>query len=1117
MCRFSRLVCTSFLGAHSAARARRGERTLAARCVVRGVGWSAAICGLMMCGLVWGQQRNTAGLYGRVNDPQGAAVPGASITLTQVDTGIVRAAQSNGAGEWEFANIPVGDYNLTVQKQGFSKVEQTGIILQVNDNRRADVTLTLGAVNTTVSVEAASATVDTSNATLKDTVDSQRVVDLPLNGRDLADLTFLVPGVTSGAGVAGGTGDGAKMALSARRFSINGSRQNTLAYTLDGGDNEDTLQNTGMPFPFPDAVQEFSVDTSNAGAEFGKASGGAVNIVTKNGTNAYHGDAFWFVRNTFFDANNFFSHVPDQLKQNQAGFTFGGPIKKNKLFFFGGYQQTWIRALNGSGSHLSIPANHRQGDFSDLLAGSKPVVIVDPTTGTPYPGNRIPTSQFSPAAQNLLKYTPLPGPDGLVHYAVPSLQNYHEWIARVDYQINDRNSIYTRLYRNQTETPAEMLPNDIFSSTQGTTGTSETGTVGETYTISPNLLVETHFTGNQYQGNRTYAFPGTMRTLGVNVNPSSNSIGVSLNGTSNFSMSSGTPAVFARANIELAQSWQWVKGRHSMVWGADLETSRYNEYNTFNGQGSFGFNGQWTGFDQADFLIGQFSSFVQGNGEIEFKRLHYFGFYWGDTFRITPRLTLSFGARWEPYFPLTDLNNRIVEFQQQTYLAGIGSQVYVNSPPGLLYPGDKTPSGSTVPLGVIPTQYGHVTPRFGIAWDVFGDGKTSLRSGYGIYYDTPELYAYNNMNDQAPFSFTVNFINGYFDDPYRGREQLNVFPFAGDFQKNSMFPMPFAAAALQSTQPLPYEQNWNLTIEHQFGQDWTLRTSYVGSKGTHLWGDYDLNAPIYNYSESLTLNQQQIQQRRPRQAYQGLDLLFAGLNQSYNSFQVSLTKRLRHGLNNQLSYTYSHNIDYISANNQITSNTISDPFNFFAFRGSSDYDRRHRFVDSIVYQIPDAGKAIQSRFASVILGNWQVSGIVTLQSGNPFNITSGNNAMAGAGTANGTLVGTLTTASSRSAQVTQYFNTSAVAQAAPGTFGTLGRNVLAGPGYVNTDAAVFRSFPLPFLGEAGKLTFRAEAFNLFNRPDLANPGSSVGSGTFGRITATSAAPRILQFSLKVLF
>jgi hypothetical protein len=1077
-------------------------------------------------GLICGQQRDSAGLYGRVTDQSEAAVPAAEITLIHTGTGVTRTAQSRETGEFEFRTIPVGEYSLTVRKAGFSTVEQRGIVLQVNDNRRVDISLRVGELSTTVNVDAAPAAVDTSSATLKDTVDSQRVVDLPLNGRNLADLAFLVPGVQSGSGVSGGEGDGAKASRLTRYFSVNGSRQNTLKYTLDGGDNQDTLQNTGMPFPFPDAVQEFSVETSNASAEFGRSSGGSVNIVTKSGTNSYHGDVFWFVRNTAFNANNFFSHEGDQLKRNQGGFTFGGPALKNRLFFFGGYQRTWVRQLSGSGTALSVAEPYRTGDFSDLLSGSSPVVITDPTTGQAYPNNQIPASQLSPAAQNLLKYAPVPGPDGFVYYAYPSQQDTTEWITRVDYRINDKNSLYVRLFRNEDVAPAQMEANNIFSNKRGVDAIAQNGTVGQTYTPTPNLVIDTHFTANEYDGDRTNAFPGSIQSLGVNINPSSNEIAVSINGTSGINLSSARPAVFARSNFELTHSWQWMKGRHSFVWGADIEASRYNEYNTFLGSGQFQFNGRWTGFDIADYVTGRMSDFVQGNGEIEFKRYKYYGFYFGDTFRIVPRVTVYYGLRWEPYFPMTDLNDRIAQFRREAYSANYISQRYINAPPGLLFPGDSF-GGSTVPKSGSARSLAQFTPRVGFAWDVLGNGRTSLRGGYAIYYDTPEMFQLNNMNDQAPFSFTVEFLDGQFDNPYAGRTQYNVFPFAGDFQKDSAFPIPDPAVALQAKQPRPYEQNWNLTVEHQLRKDWTVRLSYVGTKGTHLWADYDLNAPIYDYSKSLSDNQQSYDARRPRQQYQSLTMLFAGLNQSYNSLQVSVNKRFKHGISNQLAYTWSKNMDYMSSNYEVTSNAIPDPFNYFQFRGPSDFDHRHRFVDSFVWQIPDAGQAMHSKVASAILGNWQAGGIITLQSGSPFSIYSTNDAMAGAGTAMADVIGTvaLPGGRSRGEQVAEYFNTSAVAQAAAGTYGTLGRNALIGPGFANVDFSMARNFRLPFLGESGRLTFRAEFFNLFNRPNLANPGDPnlnnpgnlVGTDSFGQITATASDARILQFSLKVAF
>ena len=1081
---------------------------------------------LSLGGYLFAQQRDSAGLYGRVSDQQGAVVPKAVVTLTHVQTGVVYTTSSNEAGEWQFSTIAVGEYKLKVQKEGFRTEELAGIVLQVNDNRRMDVSLTVGSTATTVTVQAQAVAVDLSGGTLKGTIDNTRALELPLNGRDLADLTSLVPGVQSASGVSGGSGDGAKMAVAARRFSVDGARQDTMSFTLDGGDNMDNLQSTMLPYPFPDAVQEFSVETSGEGAQYGRNNGGRVNVVTKSGTNGFHGDAFEFVRNTAFDANNFFSHGADNLKQNQAGFTFGGPIKKDKLFFFGGYQQTWIRSLSAAGNHLSMSANHREGNFADLctagfaagLCTNSSQQLHDPLNGNaPYTGNVIPKTEWSNAGQALLNYAPVPtGSNGLVYYSTPSLQNAHEWITRGDYNINQKSTFYVRLYRNYQAIPPYMAANNIFTSTEGIIGEDENGTIAFNYTLSPGMLVQTRFTGNDYEGLRSYAFPGTIKTFVPSLNPLGNGVSAGMNGTSGYSISSGNPATFARSNVEFAQNWEWIKGRHSVVWGLNIEDSRYNEWNTYDDPG-FGFNGEWTGFDEADYIIGQFNSFTQGNGELEAKRLHYFGFYAGDTFRLTPRLTLNFGARWEPEFPITDVNNRITMYNQAAYNAGTVSTVFVNSPPGLLYVGDKGPSGNTLPAGVIPNNYRHFGPRFGFAYDLFGDGRTSIRGAYGLYYDTPETYEYNNMNDQSPYDFTVNFTSGSFDNPYAGRTSLNVFPYAGDFQKNSAFSLPMVAAALQSSQNLPYEQSWNLTIQRQLRQNWLVSASYVGSKGTHLWGDYDDNPPLYNSALTLAQNLLTENARRPEQQYQELDLLMAGLNQEYNSLQISVERRMSRGLSNKLSYTYSKNMDYESSDEQITSNTLWDPHNFFQFRGPGDFDRRHRFVDSLVYRVPDAGHALHSRFASAIVGNWETSGIVTLQGGTPFTVMSGNSSCACTGKSTAELVGPYGIAHGRHNEIAEYFNTSSFVEPAGGSFGDLARNSIYGPAFLNTDAAAYRNWPLHFLGDQGKLTFRAEFFNLFNRADLSNPTATVGNKNIGKITSTAASPRILQFSMKLFF
>jgi len=376
------------------------------------------------------------------------------------------------------------------------------------------------------------------------------------------------------------------------------------------------------------------------------------------------------------------------------------------------------------------------------------------------------------------------------------------------------------------------------------------------------------------------------------------------------------------------------------------------------------------------------------------------------------------------------------------------------------------------------------------------------------------------MNAQTPFSFLVQFPTGNFDDPYAGRESFNVFPFSGDFDPKTPFQIPFDTTALESKFIQAYVQNWNLTVERKLGSDWLLRVGYVGTKATHLMADYDQNAPRYDFTQSLNQNLSDIDARRPRQDYQGIYTLFTGLNQMYNSLQTSINKRFSHGFTVLASYTFSKNIDYNSRNNNVLDNVIPNPFNFFFTRGIADNDHPHRFVTSFVWDLPRPGKATGSRVLGAIADNWQASGIVTLQSGRPFSIISSQDraAVNGPNNAFADLVGNLSLPSGRSRgeQIARYFNTDAVTQAAPGTFGNLGRNVLRGPKYANSDLSVSRSIRLRFR-EAAKLSFRGEFFNLFNRPQLSIPNRTVGPSTLGTITTVDGDARILQFGLKVEF
>jgi hypothetical protein len=471
---------------------------------------------------------------------------------------------------------------------------------------------------------------------------------------------------------------------------------------------------------------------------------------------------------------------------------------------------------------------------------------------------------------------------------------------------------------------------------------------------------------------------------------------------------------------------------------------------------------------------------------------------------------------------MTDLLDREDQFIQEWYAKGVHSPHFVDAPPGVFYPGDKLPNGYVIPKAGTEGSLRDISPRFGFAWDVKGDGKNSIRGGYGLFFDTPETWILNNMNDYTPFAFSVRFLDGVFDDPFAGRQNLNIFPYSGDFDPKIPYQLPFQFDSLEHQFKPPYAQNWNLTLERRLGADWLLRTGYVGSKTTHLMVGYDSNAPFYNPLLSLSQNQSTINQRRPRPEYGAIFTMSNPLGQFYNGLQLSINKRFSHSFSVLGSYTWSKNIDYNSVNNNMEDSTIMSPFNFNHSRGLADSDHPHRFAGSFVWELPDAGNAAGSKVLSAVLGNWQLSGIVTLQSGRPFSVISSGDRTAGAanggnGDAFADLSGNLVaTGGSRGQQVAQYFNTSAVAQAAPGTYGTLGRNILRGPDFKNTDLSASRNFPLHFR-EGARVAFRTEFFNLFNRPQLGQPNGTIGNRTFGRITSTTSAPRILQLSLKVEF
>src|SRR5438132_9391079 len=513
--------------------------------------------------VAFGQTRDTAAVFGGISDIQGAAVPGAALTLTSAGTGQVRKMLTNERGEYLFPSLPIGTYSMVVEQPAFKRYERTGILLQANENVKVDITLEVGDVKTTVSVDAAASQVEVRSSTIKETVDQARVIELPLNGRNAADLALLATGVTA---FGSNTGDisSSWRPRGTKEFSVNGSRNNNVHFSLDGGANMDSLMNTNLPFPFPDAVQEFSVETSNMSLDQGNSSAGSVNVVTKSGTNQVHGDAFWFVRNTELNASNFFSRQQDKLKRNQAGFTLGGPVRKNKLFAFGGYQQLWIRTASGATRVQTLTADERRGDFSSNRIG-----IYDPLSGQPFAGNIIPQSRLSPGALKLLTVSPLPDPDGYTRFTFSTPENGKQYVGRLDYVKSDRQNFAFRVFENDQSNPYHSPPDNIHAGrTQGIQD-SRNATLSHNFIMNSGLLVHSQITGMHLVSQAISDFNKTIRDFGIDVYAASNDVAISMT-NSGASISSDPKVGFNRATEEILHDWSWTKGSHTMSWGGQL-------------------------------------------------------------------------------------------------------------------------------------------------------------------------------------------------------------------------------------------------------------------------------------------------------------------------------------------------------------------------------------------------------------------------------------------------------------------------------------------------------------------------------------------------------------------
>jgi hypothetical protein len=1118
-------------------------------------------CALMMtfcAGAMASGQEIAGSIRGTVLDASGGLVSAASVKAIHVETGLERKASSDSQGTFVLVELPVGHYRVEAEAKGFQKYVQEGISLGVNQTATVTIHLAVGIPTQEVRVQADASLVETTVTSLGKTVEEREVLDLPLNGRDFTQLGLLQPGVvpiTPGLAVAGGS------LRSGQAYAVNGQRPESNNFLIDGANNFNSVDG-GLVIKMPiDSIEEFRILTHAANAEFGHSTGSTTNIITRTGTNAVHGAAWEFLRNDAMDAKSFFAPSVEPLKRNQFGGTIGGPIKKDKTFFFGYYEG--LRNRQGETTTATVPTQlEQQGDFGQVCtlrkdqngvadhfdsagicntsankpdpAGQVFNELVPPgAPAIPIPHNVLPFLDTSLARVSVAALFPLPNDPSQGANAFTStqtlVQNNDQFGIRVDHYLTSRDVLNFRYMFTQGNTidPLSTSGANIPGFPVGEGQRAQNFVAQETHTFSPTLtgVARFSFLRNKYlfDEHLNHTTPGSLGfTYAPQLDPAIGPPFVQVAGYASVGDPITGPRNTYESALDVSGSLTWVHGRHELKFGTGYSHDQINVLFGIATNGFFVFSTFPFSDAYASFLIGEPVFFLQGGGDpSRGLRGNDVNFYAQDTYKITSRLTLNAGLRYEIPFPYTEIRNR-----QNLFEPGVKSTVIPDAPAGLVYPGDPG-----VSAGLIPAEKTAFAPRVGLAWDPRGNGKWVVRAAYGIFYDpyyTGQGGPLQSPNSAPPYLQTpqAGFPVASFSDPFGG---VNMF--------DGGFAQPMTLLTLDKNLRLPYAQDWNLSVEKSFGSDWLLEAGYVGTKGTKLPRFIEGNPAVFIPGQSTEDN---VNERR---LYSGCTLdpasppcnfasvgLIAGIaNSTYHALEVSLKKRFSHGLSFLSSYTLSKTLDDVSTFNITGSASQSvagendlaqNPFDLEAEHGRSMFDARHRLVLSYQWSMPFFRHP--ENWYGHILGDWQVNGITTLMSGTPFTVYDSNDVdlqggapeISGFSSNRPNLVGN---PNSGPRKTQEWFNVSAFQRLDPvtnaGQFGNEGRNVVQGPGYQEWDFSAFKNIPIR---ESKSLQFRAEFFNVFNHANFRLPDNDISSPNFGRITEALAG-RQVQLALKFLF
>jgi len=1188
------------------------------------------------CGAAWAQ---TGSITGTVKDSSGAAIAGATVVVTSPERGITRQMSTNSTGEYNESALQPGNYNIIVTATGFKKYQAKGVVLDVGEKARVDVTLEVGAISTEVVVEGSNvAQVETQSSELAGTVTGKEITQLELNGRNFTTLVTLVPGVSNQTGMdepqAGINGSVA--------FSMNGGRTEYNNWELDGGDNMDNGSNgTLNVYPSVDAIAEFKVLTSNYGAQYGRNGSGTVEVETKGGTNKFHGDAYEFVRNNFFNAKNYFDTVANgypaatpAYKKNDYGYTFGGPVyipgaynnKKDKTFFF--WSQEWRRDRLPQSYAVPVPySNERTGDFSDVCpntnsaASANPMADcpINPATGLPFPGNKI-----TPTATALALLPLIPSPTvnvaGQSFYNTSTTlpTNWREELFRVDHNITDHNRVTFRYIHDSWTTlePGSIWDTANFNTSQTFfTGPGISMVARLTSTISPTLLNE--FVASYTTDHISFKSQGYWQlsqapgfSMGYIYNNGAGGKLPAINvGAGTYVYGGGfgqdpegiwpEGAYNSNPTYTYRDNMTKIIGRHNLTFGAYLVAAQKNELSSVQVNGSLTFARVsssvlvgtppaplGTGNAFADMLLGNIASFAQGSNQLKFyNRYKIVEPYFQDDWRVTDRLTLNLGLRLSMFGTYRDRYHHAYNWDPAVYTAGIANAPVLcpaNSTtcsPGTItggnpllglvqcggsggnytFDGFSAVVGGNSHAGCLQGHLFNPAPRIGFAYDLFGDGRTAIRGGYGVFYE----HANGNEADTEG-------MEGQTSPLLQSATQTNIQGYNNiGASSGGLAPVPpLSFLSIPNKAIWPYMQQWHFDIQHEFAGHSVMTVSYVGSKGTHLGLQRDLNqlyptpasqnpyqagqpvtaadcntlqniglpdvSGVVNgktYTGQVAINLQtacgnSADYYRPFLGIHTITRLENVANSNYNALQASARKSIGK-LNLTAAYTYSHSIDDSSDRYDLT---FVNSYNPGLTRASSNFDQRHLLTASWVYDLPSFKK---NRVSNAVLGGWEWSGIESFSTGVPITVTNattyGDNAGVGNATGTGSFPDLISSPSSnippggQTASYAKYgINPAAFVTPQGLSFGDAGRNDVRNPSRLSFDMGLFKQIPVR---EGMHFEFRAEGFNVFNHTQfsLSGIGATAGGTTiayggsgFGEI-ANAHLARILQFSLKFIF